>query len=217
MNSINFCDRARGLMVGRRLLSSLILLGAFCVYGFAQEPALKIIGSPAVKTVESFCTAELNGQEEVAADLVQYTATGKAKVRFKDSPEQPTQWGWHPVVIVDSYKIIKPKVANAKASVVVEFQQLASCEGVGDDRRFIPQPAHKVFVTYRLEMTKSGWRIIDPPLPRTTKVVVLRAMQEERARIEEGIKVNQAAGNDAGHQIKIRERLDHWISVLSGL
>lgn len=198
-----------------RSKSAVFTLATLCLAG--SGPSAKVRspeGQVAIRVVESLCSAEWDGDEERAATKIILTKAGRSKLGFKDSPDQPTQWDWHPLVIVGSRALRRAQVQGRKGTVVMAFKEIARSHGHGDDRTFEPLEPLEREVTYHVVKRNGGWFVVDPPAPRTALKVVLKALEAKKARLEEGVKINQAQGRDAGFQTRILHKVDSSMKVL---
>ena len=99
--------------------------------------------------VHDYCQTDFNG------DRLQLNENLKQYVSWEEES------GWDHFTVIEGFKIDSIKIADASATVVVEYAVVGS---VNDSLLLNPQPKQEV-ITFNLSKTGSGWRINSPLIP----------------------------------------------------
>ena len=133
----------------------------------------------AMHAVESFCAAEFDGDAIIRADTVMYSRKRAAQERGRDALGRITYITNDVVFIACGYKVLDVSMHGTRATVRVEFCQLASTLGQGEQyRRFVADYQEHEVVAYAAVYRGRKWWIFDPPPPRISREAAIAGYQE---------------------------------------
>ena len=144
-----------------------------------------------------YLEADLEGTDYL--DRTEYMhLEGELAVRKPEDICRPGVFAWDidAIIIVDSYHIQNIQIMSENSAIgEVKFQRVAKTQGEGNTRYskeprfFIKENNGDDVVQYSLRKIEGEWKVVNPPLPRVSRCLLIKKYQENVNRIDKVLKV----------------------------
>lgn len=136
------------------------------------------------QTVETYCQVEFKGGwMEDRWKVTQFGDKRKAERKIGGPADASvfTLQNHYPFIVIASYDIREVHVLSpVRATAQVAYRRLAHSESAtGREWRLIAESAHDEIVTLNLIFDKHKWWVMDPPLPRVSKQVLINYYEHQ--------------------------------------
>jgi hypothetical protein len=162
------------LLRGMRLAPLLVF--AFVGCALAQGTQVRSV-SDARRVVEQFCQAEFDGDDlPLREKFIMLSPKRESKLSKGKYPLKPLvfQWNWDSAYVVSSYQVRDVTVKEADGTATVVYTRLARQEEASAAPKMIPDYKEVDVVQLKLVQNGERWWILDPPLPRVSKAVLIK-------------------------------------------
>jgi len=173
-----------------------------------------------------YLEADLEGTDYL--DRTEYMhLEGERAVRKTGEANRPGIYDWDTdtIIVVDSYHIQNIQIQTENSAIgVVKFQRVARTQGEGyglgvkEPRFFIKENNGDEVVQYSLRKIEGEWKVVNPPLPRVSRCLLIKKYQSNVNRIDKRLKsVLLEVSPDPVVLKNIKDNYDYYTKQLNDL
>lgn len=143
-----------------------------CGHAFANDE------SNARNLIQTFIEGEFQGKLDMRQNYAVFVKERKnglgVQPQFDYSLDQIISLDANPLLVVEKFVLDEVVLDSDKATVVVLFSVIAETKGEGvPERKFYLTKLTNQQVKYELRKIKGNWYVLNPPLPRVSRVALL--------------------------------------------
>jgi hypothetical protein len=169
-----------------------ILIAGWLVLSLSAESGADRV-SAAKRIAEQFCLAEFEGDDlSRRENLIRFSPEREAELKKKKAPIAPIVLNWRAdaLFVVASCRVESIEVHDRGAVATIVYRRLARQYDVGEQLPlnmtvgYLPKlvPDYKENDAVRVNLVDDGkrWWVVDPPLPRVSKDVLIKGYENSK-------------------------------------